>query len=77
MKINNVDLLDQEGKWIAQNDSKNMEKFNNKFGVGFLMDSRHNVYGYLAKDSTGKVSMIGYYCSHYRLLSAKEKEELI
>ena len=72
----NAKLLDNKGTWIESRDYDALKKYQGKIMIGFLADSNYNVPGFMQKGINVNVSMVGYYCSHYRELTRKEVKAL-
>jgi len=69
----NEKLLDDKGQWVSRGDD--MAHLDKKIVIGFLQDSHHNVMGFASKGISSEISISGYACSHFRLLSADEIEK--
>lgn len=72
----NAKLLDENGTWIESRDFDALEKYHGKIMVGFLGDSNYNVPGFMRRGKNANVSMVGYYCTHYRELTKSEVNSL-
>ena len=67
----NYKLLDCKGEWFKASDKEYVTNHSDKVMVGFLADSKYNVFGFMRNGG-----LVGYYCTHYRELTTTEVYEL-